>query len=154
MESGIISRMKSTLRSARNNHRASSALASTRHAMVGPALLCTAASGVAKRASPMAKDGSSLAVSKLHCRTVGVPIHNETGLIPNESPLLGGERKGVVGYLSERVASALFDKGPRLAASQYFLTHKDRAGAPASAISLTRHWKAMLPELLQEPERQ
>ncbi|HEX9452391.1 MAG TPA: hypothetical protein VF934_13335 [Burkholderiales bacterium] len=146
MESGIISRMKSTFRSAATSDRVLRAPASTSLSNVGPALLCTAASDIAEPAFPMVKDDSSIAGSKPHYCTVGVPIDDETGLIRNAALLPSGKRKDAWVLLSESLASALLDEGPRLDALQYFLMHKDRAGAPARAISLTRNWKAMLPE--------
>jgi hypothetical protein len=87
----------------------------------------------------MVKGDSSIPGSKLHHRTVSAPIHGETSLNPNAVLLLSGKTGCAGGFLSESIASALLDKGPRLDASQYFPMHKDRAGAPASALSLTRH---------------
>src|ERR1700681_1516804 len=106
--------MKCTFRSAATSERVFRAPASTSRANVGPALLCTAASDIAEPAFPMVKDDSSIAGSKLHYRTVGVPIHDETGLIRNAALLPSGERKDAWGLLSESLAGALLDEGPRV----------------------------------------
>ncbi len=91
MESGIISNVKSTFRNARYNRHAFRVIfVAMRRAIIGAALLCTAASSIATPASMPVEGDYCLAASKLYYPTLGAPAHDETGLITNVVLLLDG----------------------------------------------------------------
>ena len=99
----------------------------------GALLLCIAASALAdSTTSPGEGDYSLHGVTlaswrvipdpRLHYRTLGMPTHDETGLITNAVLLL---RRAAPDVLADEAAEALFAPGQPLDASQYFLIFPD-----------------------------
>ena len=67
----------------------------------------------------------------LQYRTLGMPTHDETGLITNAARLLRGARSGAPDFLADDPADMFFASGQSLDASQYFLVFPD----PIDALS-------------------
>jgi pimeloyl-ACP methyl ester carboxylesterase len=102
----------------------------------GALLLCIAASALADsalrpEAGEYSMHGVTLANGRtiprltLHYRTLGVPTHDETGLITNAVLLLRGAAPDAPDFLANDPADMLFASGQPLDASQYFLIFPD-----------------------------
>lgn len=107
-------------------------------------LLCYAASALADPSQkPFEGDyfihslslasGEVMPELKLHYRTLGMPTHDETGLITNAVLLLPGAGQDGETFLSEGFAGALFGRGQPLDALHYFLILPDSVGSEKSS---------------------
>jgi pimeloyl-ACP methyl ester carboxylesterase len=105
-------------------------------ALFGALLLCIAASALADSVPrPVEGDcsmhGVTLASGRvipeltIHYRTLGMPTHDETGLITNAVLLLRGD---AADFLADDPTDVLFAPGQPLDASQYFLIFPDPIG--------------------------